>query len=149
VEITLPRRRSKGIKAAKAEIVAAGIVAGKTNGQIAKEAGCSTRHVQRLAGEAETKLIITHLMAPYRRELAKLVPKTIAAVSRALDAKKSSKQDHYAQMQGVAKAQELLGMAQGKLPEEQSSGPQMITWDELLVLYRSRRQVSAEQNTNS
>lgn len=135
-------RGSTAAKQRKAEIVARGIVAGKNYSTIAREAGCSPRHVQKLASEQSTKIIISELLAPHRAQLARMIAPALAAIGRAMKAKKTSKEDHYAQLNGVDRLGRYLEMAQGKLAEEAPAGHKQITWEEFLVLYHGRKQTT-------
>ena len=135
--------RGKGlIKDIKRKIIARGLVRGRTDASIAKEAGCSTRHVRRIMQETQTKLLITELMAPHRRALAKCIPDAITAISRSLHAKKQTTIDHYAQLQGAAKLQDYLELAQGKIAEAVSTEQHGVTWEQFCVLYAARKTTS-------
>jgi hypothetical protein len=133
-------RGSKAAKEAKRRTVAKGIVAGKSTAQIAKDAACNTRHVERLAAEPETQLLITDLMKPHRAKLECLVEKAIAAVDSALVAKRTDKADHMARLRAVGRTRDLVTMAAGKPHEETDAGGGLVTWEEFVVLYRKKTQ---------
>lgn len=128
---------SKSEKEAKRRIVAKGVVAGKKVRAIAAEAGCNTRHVQRLRDEPATQFLITDLMKPHRAKLAKLVDKSITAVGLALVAKTTDKHDHMARLRAVGRTKQLLEMAEGTKPEPGADAGQ-VTWEEFTVMYRRR-----------
>lgn len=130
-------RGSKAQKEAKRRVVAKGIVAGKSTAAIAREAKTGKRHVERLATEPETQLLITDLMKPHRKKLEGLLKKSVEAVEAALKANRTDMADHRARMYGVRRTKDLLEMAEGKrdgddAPIRKFSG----TMEELLVLYR-------------
>jgi hypothetical protein len=58
-------------KERKRQLVAGGRIQGKAPAAIAREAGCSIRHVRRLSVEPETQLLIRDLLAPYKPGLAR------------------------------------------------------------------------------
>jgi hypothetical protein len=134
---------SKSGKEAKRRIVAKGMIEGQTRSAIAEEAGCSTRHVQKIAAEPETRILVTRLLQPHEARLKKLVPKAINAVEKALIARKTDKADHAARLRAVGRAAQLFGMAQGNVPEERSNdGGGIVTWEELQILYRRHRETT-------
>lgn len=128
---------SKSEKERKRRIVAAGVVAGKKPTAIAREAGCKTRHAQRLADEPATQFLITEMMRPHHKKLAKLVEKSITAVSLALGAKTTDKHDHSARLRAVGRTKQLLELAQGQAAEGAGEGG-LVTWEEFTLLYRKR-----------
>jgi len=126
-------------KERKRRIVAGGRIQGKAQAAIAREAGCSIRHVQRLSAEPETQLLIRDLLAPYRARLQQLVPKAIRAVERGLVAQKVTRSNHAVQLHAVRRAKDLLVLAQGELPPPVHDEPLgQITWEEYLVMYHKR-----------
>lgn len=132
---------TKSEQAKRRRVVAKGIVAGKSTKAIAKEAKCSARHVQRLASEKPTQFLIAEMMRPHRAKLEKLATKAIGAIEKALTAKVGDAADHKARLWGVDRYRELLELAQGGKPQPQNpdDGPQ-FTWEEFVVLYRSRKE---------
>jgi hypothetical protein len=130
---------SRAEKAAKRDVVARGVIAGRSTKAIARAAGCTERHVQRLADEPETQFLITELMRPHRRKLDKLATKAIAAVEKALAANKTDKADHTARLRAVERFGELAEMAQGLAQAPPASDP-TVTWEEFVVMYRSRKE---------
>ena len=131
---------TKAEKAAKRRTVAKGIVAGKSTKRIAKEARCSQRHVTRLAAEKPTQFLIAEMMRPHRAKLEKLATKAIGAIEKAMTAKVGDVADHKARLWGVDRYREMLDLAQGKAQAQApDTGPQ-FTWEEFVVLYRSRKE---------
>lgn len=137
-------KATKGQKEAKRRTVAKGVLAGKPRKTIAREAGCSPRHVERLAREPETQFLITEALRPHRERLNKLAEKAIAAISVALGAKTSDKQNHFIRLRAVERWGDLLEMAQGKPAEKTESGAGLVTWEEFVVLYRQRKESQRE-----
>lgn len=132
-------RGSKPEKEAKRRVVAKGVVAGKSTAAIAREAKVSTRHVERLAAEPETKLLITELLKPHHAKLKKLVERSLTAISTALTAKITDKADHRARLIAVRRTKDLLELAQGHTEPAGNVGAELKfagTMEELLVLYR-------------
>ena len=131
---------SKVEKAAKRRVVAAGAIAGKTTKAVAKKAGCSTRHVQRLAAEAETQDLIAEAMRPCRDQLRLMAKRAVNAVERAMKAQKKTKADHFTQLRAVERYGELLALAQGAKPAEASGDGMQVTWEQFTVMYQARRE---------
>jgi hypothetical protein len=132
---------TKAGKEAKRRTVARGLVAGKGSDEIAAEAKCCRRHVQTLAAEAETQFLITEMMRPHRARLAELAKNAITAVGRALIAKNGTHADHTTRLRAVGRYRQLLEMAQGtKVAGADTEDGPMVTWEEFVVLYRSRQQ---------
>ena len=131
-------RNTKAEKEAKRRIVARGVVAGKKTRAIAREAGCKERHVERLAAEPATQLIVTELMRPHHKKLATLAKKAVAAVERGLDAKtRRGTPIHEIQLRAVGRFADLAHLAQGdQVASSDEAG--LVTWEQFLVLYRSR-----------
>ena len=127
-------------KERKRRIVVVGRIQGKAQAAIAREAGCSIRHVQRLSAEPETQLLIRDLLAPYRARLQQLVPKAIRAVECGLVAQKVTRSNHAVQLHAVRRAKDSLVLAQGELPPPVHGEPlgQMTWWEEYLVMYHKR-----------
>jgi len=114
-----------------------GLVAGKRTKTIAKEAGCSKRHVERLAAEPETQFLITEAMRPHRKKLEKLATKAIAAVEKALGAKKKSDVDHFIRLRAVERFGDLAEMAQGT-EEPEATDEIHMTWEAFQKMYEAR-----------
>jgi hypothetical protein len=130
-------RGSKATKEAKRRVVAKGVVAGKCTKEIARAAGCKARHVERLAAEPKTQLLITDLLRPYHARLEMLAKKAIHAVDVALAAKYKGQPDHMARLRAVGRYAELLELAQGtKVTDAGERG--LVTWEQFVVLYRGR-----------
>lgn len=134
-------RGTKAEKERKRRVVAEGIVAGKSSRAIAAEAGCDARHVQRLAEEPATQFLVTDILRPHRERLARLAATAVTAVARALVAKDGKKADHIVRLRAIGRYGQLLELAQGGKVETPAAenGP-MVTWEEFVVLYRSRKE---------
>lgn len=130
---------TKAEKAAKRRTVAKGIVAGKSTRAIARDARCSERHVTRLAAEAQTQFLITEMMRPHRARLTKLAEKAIKAIEGALGAKVSDRADHKARLWGVDRYKDMVELAQGGAQQAPTEDGLRCTWEEFVVLYRSRK----------
>jgi hypothetical protein len=132
-------RKANPEKEKKRRAVAKGVIAGKPVKTVAREANCSTRHVERLAKEPATQYLITEALRPHQAKLTKMVERMITAVNVALVAKKADTQDHIARLRAVERGRDLLELAQGKPSADvEAQGPALVTWEEYLVLYRSR-----------
>jgi hypothetical protein len=131
-------KATKPEKEAKRRTVAKGVVAGKPTRAIAKKAGCTTRHVERLANEPETQFLITDALRPHHKKLAKLAGKAITAVTTALGAKRSDSADHVVRLRAIERYGDLLEFAQGKPKESQESDGAQFTWEEFVLLYRRK-----------
>lgn len=129
-------RASKGSKEAKRRTVVRGVVAGKRTPTIAKEAGCSERHVERLAAEPGTQFLIAEALRPYTDDLCELVGNAIKVVKSAMVAKKKDTADHIVRLRAVERYGELLEYAQGKPTEDAGSTTPQLTWEEFVVMYR-------------
>ena len=129
---------SKGEKERKRKIVARGVVAGKKTKAIAREAGASERHVERLVNEPETRLLITRIMRPHHARLEKLAVKAIAAVEGALTAKLAKgTPDHEIRLRAVGRYAELVHLAQGDGPAPQIDPAGGVwTWEQFVVVHR-------------
>lgn len=141
---TMPRG-TKSEKAAKRILVAAGMVAGKKTKAIAQKAGCSERHVARLASEPETQFLIVEAMRPYRHQLRLMAKRAVAAVDRAFKAQKKTKADHFTQLRAVERYGDLLELAAGERKSEgKASGPGrcLVTWEEFLIIGRGRKEAA-------
>jgi hypothetical protein len=138
---------SKAAKEAKREIVAAGIVAGKSATEIAQAADCNPRHVQRVAAEPETQFLVTELLRPHRQELADLATDVIRAVQGGLKAAvndievgtdgKKRLIDHSVRLRAVQRYRDLVNLAQGAEPPP-ATDRSLVTWEEYVVLYNRR-----------
>lgn len=67
-------------------MVIAGKMAGEPNARIALEAGCSERHVDRLAAEPETRLSIQALLQKRAARIDRMVGRAMDAIEAALTA---------------------------------------------------------------
>lgn len=105
---------TKSQKAAKRRVVAAGAIAGKPTRAVAEKAGCSARHVNRLAEEPETQELIQSALAPYTSKLRRMAGKAVRAVERGLIAQKTSRSDHVMQLRAVERYGDLLELAAGQ-----------------------------------
>jgi hypothetical protein len=132
-------RASKSQKEAKRQIVARGIAAGKSTKKIAAEAGCGPRHVQRLASEIDTQVLIVEMLRPHRRKLAAAVKKALDAIDRGLGAKKKTPHDHLAQLRAVERLGDMLKLAQGDPKQGGEKDPGQVTWEEFVVMWRKRQ----------
>jgi hypothetical protein len=128
---------SKAAKEAKREIVAAGIVAGKSATEIAQAADCNPRHVQRVAAEPETQFLVTELLRPHRQELADLATDVIRAVQGGLNALVTDPEDHTVRLRAVQRYRDLVNLAQGAEPPP-ATDRSLVTWEEYVVLYNRR-----------
>jgi hypothetical protein len=141
-------RKAKAEKEKKRRVVAKGVVAGKPIKTVAREAKCSTRHVERLAAEPATQYLITAALRPHQAKLTKMVERMITAVNVALVAKKEDTQDHIARLRAVERGRDLLELAQGKPSADvEQQGPALVTWEEFLVLYRRKEQRGNTEET--
>ncbi len=133
---------SKGEKERKRRIVAKGIAAGKRTKAIAKEAKCTTRHVQALAKEPATRIIITELLAPYRAQMEAAIPLVLQAIKAGLKAKKTDSADHKTRLRATDKLHKYMELAQGVQVSAEREG---VTVEELTVLYK--RYLDGKQET--
>jgi hypothetical protein len=142
-------RKAKAEKEKKRRVVAKAVLAGKGVKVTAREAGCSTRHVERLAAEPATQYLITEALRPHQAKLTRMVERMITAVNVALVATKKDTQDHIARLRAVERGRDLLELAQGKpsADVEQQQGAALVTWEEYLVLYRSRSETRGNTET--
>lgn len=130
-------------KKTKRQLVAAGKIAGKSSEQIATEAGCSERHVKRLAAEPETKIVVRDLLSKHQAKLKRLVEKSLTSIERSLDATpNSTKHDHRTQLAGAAELRAWASLLKGDVKTLAESGdlgglPQ-VTWEEFQLIYRRR-----------
>lgn len=137
-------RGAKSQKEAKRQIVARGIAAGKSTKKIAAEAGCGPRHVQRLASEIDTQVLIVEMLRPHRRKLAAAVKKALDAVDRGLSAKKKSPHDHLVQLRAVERLNDLLKLAQGNPEQGREKEAGQVTWEEFVVMWGKRQECLAQ-----
>jgi len=137
-------KRAKAEKEKKRRTVAKAAIAGKGTKVVAKEAGCSVRHVQRLQAEPETQFLITEALAPQRDELRKLATQVISAIGGALKATKTDKADHAARLRAVARYNDVVELAQGKVSEANEQGPMKVTWEEFCLMYKARKVTTNE-----
>jgi hypothetical protein len=134
---------TKAQKAIKRRAVVKAALAGKPAAAVAKAAGCSKRHVQRLEREPETQFLIEQALRPHQKLLTTMAGKAIRAVERALTARKTDSADRIVQLRAVERFGELMALAQGKdRPEQHERG--MVTWEEFLVLYKARKESHGE-----
>lgn len=129
---------SRAAKEAKRRVVAAGVIAGKPTGEIARDAKCDARHVERLANEPATRFLIADAMAPHRERLTRLAGKAVAAVAGALGAKTTDKADHMARLRAVGRFGDLCKLAQG-VEEADAASARQFTWEEFLIVWRRRQ----------
>lgn len=127
-------RSTKAEKETKRRKVASGAVAGKRTNAIARDAGCTPRHAQRLANEPATQFLITEALRPHRARLEKLATRVVAVVASGLNAKVGRKIDHFTRLRAVERYADLLGLAQGKKTEEQDTSGPMVTWEAFLIM---------------
>jgi len=130
-------RSTKAEKETKRRKVATGAVAGKPTRAIAREAGCTPRHAQRLASEPATQFLITEALRPHRARLTKLAGQALAVVASGLRAKKKTPIDHFTRLRSVERLGDLLELAQGKKTEDLEAARPQWTWEEFVVLYRA------------
>ena len=132
---------TKGGKAKKRRIVAAGAIAGKTTRRIAKEADCSPRHVTRLVQEPETQFLISETLRPFQRKLAMMAAAAIRAVERGFVAKRTDRSDHIAQLRAVERYGDLLELAAGDTRSAGRAGDGvhvMVTWTQFMSIKEER-----------
>jgi hypothetical protein len=131
---------SKNEKQAKRRAVAKGALAGKPLAAIAKAAGCSKRHVQRLEREPETQFLIVEALRPHRAVLTKMAGKALRVIERAFMARKTDGADRIVQLRAVERYHEMMDLAQGtaKPPDQEDRG--QVTWEEFVVMYRARKE---------
>jgi hypothetical protein len=135
----------KAEKQAKRRAVAKGALAGQPLGVVAKAAGCSKRHVQRLEREPETQFLISEALKPHRQQLARLAPKAIRVIERAFTARKTDGADRIVQLRAVERYRELMDLAQGTAKPPTDAGSGMVTWEEFVVLWRGRKESDARE----
>jgi len=136
---------TKTEKALKRRVVAAGAIAGKPTKAIAAKAGCSSRHVARLAAEAETQFLIAEAFRPQREKLRLMAKRAVSAVERGLKAQKKTKSDHVVQLRAVARYADLVELAAGNATSqsrESGKGRRLVTWEEFLVIGRGRTEAA-------
>ena len=131
-------KRAKTEKEKKRRTVAKAAIAGKGNKIIAKEAGCSTRQVQRIKAEPETQFLITEALAPHREQLRKLAGEVIRAIAGGLKASKEDAEDHKMRLLAVQRYGDLVELAQGKVTETEERGAVQFTWEEFRAMYEKR-----------
>ncbi len=142
-------KATKAEKEQKRRKVATGAVAGKTTRVVARDAGCTPRHAQRLANEPATQFLITEALAPHRAKLSRLAEKAIRCVESGLRAVKTTNVDHFTRLRAVERYADLLGLAQGKKTEDLDANRPLVTWEEFIVLYRARGTSNANQTADS
>jgi hypothetical protein len=113
-------------------------VVGKPTNAIAREAGCTPRHAQRLASEPETQFLITEALRPHRKRLERMAAHAIRVVDSGLRANKKTPIDHFTRLRAVERYADLMQLAQGKKTEDLDANRPMVTWEEFIVLYHSR-----------
>jgi len=132
---------TKATKERKRRTVAAGVALGASAHAIAKAAGCSKRHVETLAAEPETQLLVTEALRPHRDALKKLIPKALRVIERGLTARiQVSGADHRTQLLAARRLENYLKLAEGN-PLETSGGrgrTGMVTWHEFTLMYQER-----------
>jgi hypothetical protein len=136
----MPRGTKTG-REAKRRVVAAGAIAGAPAPKIAKKAGCSTRHVQRLANEPETQSLIAEAMRPVRDQLRLMAKRAVDAVERAMRAQKKTKADHFTQLRAVERFGDLIELAEGERRSDSrasGAGRRLVTWEEFLIIGKGR-----------
>jgi hypothetical protein len=131
---------TKSEQAKRRRTIAKGAVAGKPLKAIAREAQCSKRQVQRVEAEPETQFLISEALRPHRQRLTKLAGKVISAVERGLLARKTDKADRIVQLRAVERYADLVGLAQGKAAAPEGGDRSLVTWEEFVILYRSRKE---------
>jgi hypothetical protein len=133
--------------AARRQKVAAGIVAGKSVTQLAKETKVSRSHLSREVNASETRLVLQELLAAHHKKVRKLVGRTLTAIDEAFKASKilpmhdsdgeaitlDGGADHYARLTAAKRVLELLEAAK---PTGQYA-PGTITWQAFLELRRT------------
>lgn len=140
----MPKKGTRTEKEAKRRVVAAGTIAGKDTKAIAKAAGCTERHVLRLAREVETKFIVANALAPYREQLRKMAGKAVRVVDRAFLARKTDKADRMTQLRAVERFGDLLELASGdtrNVGRDADAGRHLVTWEEFVLIGRQRKEV--------
>lgn len=106
-------RHSRAEKEWKRRAVAAGVIAGQRTTMIARDLGCSRRHVRRLAAETETRFLIAETLRPFVAQLVAPISRMLTAIGEGLVATKNDKADHLTRLRAVERSCELLELAEG------------------------------------
>jgi hypothetical protein len=143
-----PTRKGKAATSAKMvarrQKVAAGLVAGKSVTQLARETKISRSHLSREVNATETRLVLQELLAAHHKKVKRLVGRTLTAIDEAFKASKilpmhdsdgeavtlDGGADHYARLTAAKRVLELLDAAK---PTGQYA-PGTVTWEAFLQL---------------
>jgi hypothetical protein len=154
------KRGTTDTKEQKRREVVAGVIAGKDKRTIAKDAGTSLRHVQRLVAEPATQLLVTSLFAPHHRKLRNMATRAIEVVQQGLKATSYVRvgKDEYrvrvdtlGRLRAVERFCDLIALAQGKLRDDGPPDTEIgrsYTWEEFTLLQARRVTSAAADNDN-
>lgn len=141
-----PRARTPAAKQAQAQTVAAGIVAGKTQQQIADELGLSRQWVSKLTQTSETEQVLARMVQERLPVLGELFDLGLEAIRNAYRAKARNKdghvvgRDHYARLAAVQRLTQILtaGRPMPK-PAEKTTEQAKVTLPDLLRLLQEHQ----------
>jgi len=140
----MPGSGTVASKERKRRVIAAGKIAGKSNRQIAQDAGCSERHVDRVAAEPATKDLVRDLLRPHEQRLKRALTMALDAIDRGLVAKLKTPHDHGAQLSAAGSLREFLELLRVNPKELVEAGqqPPQFTWEEFegAIKMRASRQ---------
>jgi hypothetical protein len=121
--------------------VAAGLLAGKTVTELAKEEGLTRSHLSREANQPETRLLMAELLGSHKEQVLRLVGKSLDVIESAFDAGKmgATKEgiildfgaDHFARLTAAKRFVEMITAVKA---EDRSEAPGTITWEAFLHL---------------
>jgi hypothetical protein len=127
----------------KRRVVAAGAIFGAAAKEIAKAAGCSERHVNRLAAQPETQFLIAKALEPYHAELRLMAKRAVAAVKRGMTAQKKTKADHFTQLRAVERFGDLMELAgtgqKNDVLAKSGKGRLLVTWEQFVEIGKGRK----------
>jgi hypothetical protein len=143
----IPRPKSKPKTAVAARLkrrrqkVAAGLLAGKTVTQLAKDEGVTRSHLSREANQPETRLLMAELLGSHKDQVVRLVGMSLDVIESAFDAGKmgATKEglsfdlgaDHFARLTAAKRLVEMITAAK---VEDSREAPGTITWEAFLHL---------------
>lgn len=148
---TKPPAKKKPPKAKRAAItrrrqaVAEAVLAGESVTAIARRQGRSRSEVSRDANAPETALILAEYLGRHKKQMIRLVSKSLAAIEKSFAAKRQGLTaagkvvdcgaDHYARLKGAEKALEVWKLAQ---PKEDARDIGAVTWEAFLLLAKAK-----------
>ena len=121
--------------------VAAGLLAGQTVTELAKEEGVTRSHLSREANQPETRLLMAELLDVHKEQLVRLVGMSLDVIESAFDADKTAATkeglsvdlgaDHFARLTAAKRLVEMITAAKA---EDSHDVPGTITWEAFLHL---------------